>query len=163
MNAETPERADCRYLTDSEWIQSNVTTVPPTSATLSANAERHGKPVDTRNRPLWVQRLENLLSLPHNWDTYGAPQIEPSYISWAFRLLMDIMEDDTPVPLVVPTSRGGLQLEWHTRGIDLEVEFLTPWRLEVSFEDNRRGEAWDTIITCDMSRLHEAISALSSE
>jgi hypothetical protein len=30
-------------------------------------------------------------------------------------LLNGIMLDDTPASSVVPTIRGGIQLEWHTR------------------------------------------------
>jgi hypothetical protein len=34
-----------------------------------------------------------------------------------------ILGPTSPAPRVVPLSSGGLQLEWHRQGIDLEVVF----------------------------------------
>lgn len=39
----------------------------------------------------------------------------------AITVLRDAMTADTIPPAVVPTADGGLQLEWHTKGVDLEV------------------------------------------
>jgi hypothetical protein len=37
------------------------------------------------------------------------------------RLLESTMRDDTPAPWVVPLSDGGVQMEWHERGLDIEI------------------------------------------
>jgi hypothetical protein len=33
------------------------------------------------------------------------------------------MEPSTPAPIMVPTAGGGVQLEWHRAGFDVEVLF----------------------------------------
>jgi hypothetical protein len=81
-----------------------------------------------------VQALKNMLSLAANWDSYGAPPIDPITLSSALEFLCDAIQDDTPAPSVVPTSHGGIQIEWHTQGIDIEVEFLSPTGIRWSFE-----------------------------
>jgi hypothetical protein len=38
-------------------------------------------------------------------------------------VLVEVMDNDAPAPSVVPLSDGGVQLEWHRRGRNLEIEF----------------------------------------
>jgi hypothetical protein len=102
-----------------------------------------------------------LLQLPDNWDKQGAVRVKPAIVQAAMTLLNGIMLDDTPAPSVVPTVRGGIQLEWHTRGIDLEVEFLTPSRIQGLFEDQREGVSWEKELSSDLAPLREAIANLS--
>ena len=94
-------------------------------------------------QPVWlkpvVKVMSELLNLPENWDSYGACRISPAATAFALQLLSETMQTDTPVPALVPTSGGGVQLEWHTRGIDLEVEIRSPGRLYVSYEDHRHN------------------------
>jgi hypothetical protein len=77
--------------------------------------------------PLWfdplMQGLVDLLTLPENWDSYGAPPIVPKIINDAMSLMNGVLGPSSPAPRVVPLSSGGLQLEWHRNGIDLEVVF----------------------------------------
>jgi len=116
-------------------------------------------------RPSWVlqtlQAFSHLLELPQGWDSYGAPPIQPSYIQAALSLLLGVMRDNTPVPSVMPTSRGGVQLEWHMRDVDLEIEFETPSRIQGFFEDRRTGESWQADLSADVSPFVRAISTLS--
>ncbi len=64
------------------------------------------------------------------------------------------------LPFVVPTSGGGIQFEWHTRGIDLEVEVVQPGRIVALFADSRTGEEWEEE-TKDFSLLREALQKIS--
>ena len=57
------------------------------------------------------------------------------------------MRKDLPSPSIVPTSRGGVQIEWHVKGIDLEIEVVTPHRFQASFEDAVTEEGWEKEIT----------------
>lgn len=70
-----------------------------------------------------VQSFMDLLQMPPNWDGYGASQTRPQILHQAFVLLADIMESDAPPPNVVPLSDGGVQVEWHRHGHNLEIEF----------------------------------------
>ena len=108
-----------------------------------------------------IRALEGLLQLPDNWDRCGAPRIDIDIAKGVMSLLSSVMRDDTPAPSVVPTTRGGIQFEWHTRGIDLEVEFLSSVRVRGLFEDLRNGDAWDEDLSVNLAPLTEAIASLS--
>jgi hypothetical protein len=115
--------------------------------------------------PPWLGDLMNelgaLLELPAGWNSYGARQVDPRIAADAVRLLLTVMREDTPVPALVPTSRGGIQAEWHSEAIDLEVEVIGPYNYQVSYEDIRSGTEWEAQITFDLSRLAECVSGLS--
>jgi hypothetical protein len=116
-------------------------------------------------QPAWlipvVKVIGELLNLPENWDSYGARPINPTATAFALQLLSETMRTDTPVPAVVPTSSGGVQLEWHARGIDLEVEIRSPSRLYVSYEDHRHSVEWEGELTSDLTRLGDFLSEFS--
>ena len=104
-----------------------------------------------------------LLQLPDNWDRHGAQRVKPVIVQAAMTLLNGIMQDDTPPPSVVPTVRGGIQFEWHMRGIDLEVEFFSLDRVVVLFEDQRRGISWEKELGSNTELLHHAIESLTGQ
>jgi hypothetical protein len=76
--------------------------------------------------PTWLHVLTGsafrLLALPMDWDSYGGQQVIPKSIEAAIGLLSLFMADHSPLPSLVPTSAGGVQVEWHTKGVDLEIE-----------------------------------------
>jgi hypothetical protein len=112
-------------------------------------------------RPM-LEEFADLLSLPANWDSYGAREIDLSCVKFAFEKLLPLaMRPKTPLPSVVPTTRGGVQLEWHTRGIDLEVEVIAPGRLYAAYEDQRTGQFWEEEIRSDLSKLDQSFDELS--
>jgi hypothetical protein len=123
--------------------------------------------MDDHNRPQWFGSAQaavaGLRALPANWDSYGAPRINEGCAVAALNLLLNVTKANTPRPAIVPTSRGGTQLEWHTRGVDLEVELLTPGRVLASYEDQRTGETWEKELLGDLTALDGAIARLSEE
>src|SRR5487761_353267 len=104
-----------------------------------AHALERGLPSEA-STPEWlaptVEQLSALLTLAPNWDSYGAKPVDPHVAFAALKLLSRVMRGDSPPPSVVPTNGGGLQLEWHVHGIDLEVAIVSPNDFQVSFEDN---------------------------
>jgi hypothetical protein len=77
--------------------------------------------------PAWVEptisSLVGIQSLPDNWDSYGAREINCDLIGQSLAILEQIMETSSPAPSIVPLGDGGLQFEWHRRQQDLEIEF----------------------------------------
>src|ERR1035438_4373800 len=77
--------------------------------------------------PAWLQptikSFLDLLQLPQNWDGYGASQMHEQIVQQALLLLVEVMDNDAPPPSVVPLSDGGVQVEWHRHGHNLEIEF----------------------------------------
>lgn len=117
--------------------------------------------------PSWLKAttaaLNELARLPENWDSYGAGTIRQSYILAAMDLLLRIMRDNTPPPSVVPTNRGSVLLEWHLRGIDLEIEVAAHGQFHVVFEDVREGTEWEADVSShDLTRVIEPVEMLST-
>lgn len=114
--------------------------------------------------PSWVppvvRQLDMFLDLPHNWDSYGAPPPDPRLGFSALRLLVRVMHDNTPAPAIVPLSTGGLQLEWHQQGIDLEIEINEQHRFSMFFRDRRGGEEWQGSIGEDGGPLRQILGEL---
>ncbi len=163
-------------LTDRDSHPANTTTTLSVWATLSdgmpgyqemrlpfAGGECVG-PIQGGSSP-WVMptitALAALLQLRAGWDTRGSPPIQVAYAKSALDVIFAVMRDNTPAPSVVPTSRGGVQIEWHTRGIDLEVEFETPYLIRGFFEDHRAGQSWEKDLSIDQNALVQAITVLS--
>lgn len=106
--------------------------------------------------------LNKLTALPPNWDSYGARQINVSCAAVAFHVLMDAMREDTPAPAIVPTSDGHIQFEWHMRGIDLEVEVISPVDINVMYEDHYSGQPpQELTLSYDLTALNEFVAELT--
>ncbi len=77
------------------------------------------------DRPPWLGQvassLTDIFSLEQNWDTYGAPRIEPTHVIAALELLFEVVGRESPPPWTVPTVRRGVQFEWHLGGVDIEL------------------------------------------
>jgi hypothetical protein len=175
MTTSTAEPEAIDRLTDQDWRASNITSTLPDRATLTVGTAGRREfriqfdgeqlVIGIVHPPAWaepmVQSLGKLLQLEPDWDTYGGSPIDPMCVVAALKLALEVLPDDMPVPSVVPTSRGGLQLEWHTRGVDLEVEFLSATRVCGLFEDADSGTWWEEDLSSDLRPLAEAISKLS--
>lgn len=86
-----------------------------------------------------VQRMIELLELPPGWNSYNAKPIRKENVTFAIDLLGRLMRENTPLPNVIPMVRGGVQFEWHTNGIDLEISIYSPHEVRFAAEDLRQG------------------------
>ena len=117
--------------------------------------------------PDWLEKakvqVEDLGRLQPGWDSYNARPISAIARTAAYGLLGQLSSPRTPEPTLVPTSDGSVQIEWHTRGIDLEIRVLSSTRVSVCFED-LRGEvaSMEDELQYDLTALREAIQALSN-
>lgn len=66
--------------------------------------------------------VESLARLKPNWDGYGAPAISEAAIDRAMDILWTVRR--CVRPRIVPTARGGVQLEWYGVDEEIEVEVL---------------------------------------
>jgi hypothetical protein len=147
MVASLDERRGVReYLSQGDWSVSIDDGATPGS--IQEQQQRH--------KPAWVQHtldaLDALLRLPANWNSYGANPVDPRLAVAAFTLLRDAAGSREPAaPQLVPTTAGGVQLEWHIGGIDLEVEPRPAGRYYLFFEDGphdrrQEGEFGSTLV-----------------
>jgi len=114
-------------------------------------------------RPV-LEAFNTLLGLKPGWDSYRAPKVKPEVGRAAFDLLRDIMRAKTPVPSIVPTADGGVQIEWHTKGIDLEIEVRSATQATAYFEHRATDESWETDLAggLDVRPLTKPIRLLST-
>lgn len=64
-----------------------------------------------------VVALREMRKLGPNWDSYGAPRIEPRAIDQAI-LMLDSLSGNWQA---VPCSDGSVQLEKHDNGFEIEI------------------------------------------
>jgi hypothetical protein len=152
---------------DDSEISSAAFTAEPARTQPRTIATAATYPAPEQSRPSWLDavhaELQELLIYPKGWDSYGAAPVSRTIAASAYNLLQQTAAARMPKPSVVPTSKGAVQIEWHTRGIDLEVCVLDPARLSVSFEDARYPEhSWEKELTFDVTPLKDAMLNLLS-
>lgn len=120
---------------------------------------------DRETAPAWTEELARqlaaFLDLETGWDSYCATAPRLDAVAAAYELVMMLASIQTPPPQAVPTIRGGVQLEWHDRGIDLEVEVHSPFRFEVFYQNARTGEVREEDLMTDLRPLRNWIELLS--
>jgi hypothetical protein len=75
--------------------------------------------------PSWLypalDRLQHLSSLADNWDSYGGRRLADEAVFTALAVIARLLSDESVPPAIVPTSEGGVQLEWYREGDELEI------------------------------------------
>jgi hypothetical protein len=124
--------------------------------------------IDAEPERKWQTEVQkhvlNYAKLPRGWDTYDAPPIGWDAGLFALSILNDFMRPRTPIPQVVPSTAGGVQLEWHEKGIDLELHIMRPYHCELWFKDHRAPDVPPVSmdLTDDYSALRKPFDLLTS-
>ena len=88
------------------------------------------------------KRIAELMQLPANWDSYGAASVDPRIPRLAEDLVEWFAIDGMPPPDVFATSDGGMQIEWHIRRGNIEIEISPTEGTNLYFHDLNGGEPW---------------------
>lgn len=76
--------------------------------------------------PAWLsgvrRKLQELYDLPVGWDGRRARPATRPAVEGTLRVLFAVMRPDSISPHMVPLPDGGVQIEWHANGHDIEVE-----------------------------------------
>lgn len=176
-----PRSLGCDELGQSDWYRPGVSTLleePDRFHTLWKTASplpnhkeeliRIRIELNGSDVPDWLvaamETLCEIIALPSNWDSYGAECIQVQTAFYSLEILAGVVSDSTPIPSLVPSPDGAIQIEWHTMDIDLEIEVEPSGRISVYGED-QRGEV--ELLEEDFRRspthLPEAISGFVSE
>lgn len=102
-----------------------------------------------------INKLEYIFNLPENWDSYGANQIVETSALVSINLIFQLLTKNIPEPSVVPINNGGIQIEWHMRNIDLEIEVQPTSIVSVYMDDlNNEFEPIEFDFDSDEIRSH---------
>jgi hypothetical protein len=122
----------------------------------------------TGDAPAWldptIRTMQQLAALPANWSSYGSRPIEFVAMIRAANVLAEVLEPDGLAPTMVPTLQGGVQLEWHRNGDDVEVEFSPDGAVsDVYVYDRRTDRTWepDQFTPEALQRLKTTINGLA--
>jgi hypothetical protein len=96
-----------------------------------------------------VRSTIGLLSLGENWDSRGARAVSRKSVEEVVRFLHRTAELSLPRPSVVPTCDGRIQVEWHTQGVDLEIESLGMDRFRLYFCNDAEGVETEIDLTSE--------------
>jgi len=107
-------------------------------------------------------RLSKLTRLRQGWDGYDAAPPNISVTAFAMSVLHSVMKPETPAPSIVPTHGGGVQLEWHSGGLDIELMIYRPFEAELSVEFSDGQEPIeDERLTTSFDSLGEVLEKLA--
>ncbi|MCC6809529.1 MAG: hypothetical protein IT381_19020 [Deltaproteobacteria bacterium] len=163
MSATAPRMllTECNY-PSSEGVTAFSEASRSTTVTLRDNT---GGSIDvhvTGEAPQWfvamLEDIQKALVLRANWDGYGAIAVTKEAARSIIMLAANLMRPNTPRPSVVPTNRGGLQLEWHQGGVDLEIRSSMPGVYEAFYCD-ADGE-WERTLFFNFTELTPKLAKL---
>ncbi len=100
----------------------------------------------------WLQRLNHL---GENWDSYGGRPPQDDVIVNALELIGHLLGHDSTPPAIVPTSAGGVQLEWHRAGDELEIRVAPNGEISAFRVNEAAGEVdeLDRVTLSDLGPL----------
>jgi hypothetical protein len=119
---------------------------PTTMADLTVSPPFPGPPAHLHPRPRrwWTRacsRLDELLRLPANWDSYDADPLESQTVDSAKGLLECLGSVlDLPEPSVSPTRIGGVLLQWRSGTKEIEVELVSRDAASFAYADDATSE-----------------------
>ena len=115
--------------------------------------------------PPWLpaaeKRINALLKLQYNWDGEGAACVSFDCAMGAFSFLFSNSMHETPAPQLVPTSAGGIQVEWHINETDFEIRF-DPQGPVTYFYSGAAGRKIEGDVYEELSTVGSLLRALST-
>ena len=151
------------YLRNVRVISSN--TLPsPGMTTVYGAIEFEGRfnPEQELRRRMWaIPTIQAIANLPWKTDTWtsGGSRTQRAAVINMLGVLVEVLDDSTPPPSVVPTRSGGVQVEWHQNGVDFEIEANPRRGVEYYFRspaEEHEGRAWE-----DLSQLVKYAQAVT--
>lgn len=108
-----------------------------------------------------LRRLRSFGALKQGWDSHNAKAIDPRTIELAVCLVRVFHRENIPLPHAVPTPVGGVQLEWETSKVGVEVELNPNGKILFLWENKESGEYVENEIEMDFGALMDSLHKLS--
>ena len=107
-------------------INNNLISIAYTYKGLDINSIAKYRKLELKKRSTIknIDRLRKFYQLENNWDGYGAEKIEGDLINFCLKVIR--LLDDDKQPLINPTGRNSIQLEYEKEdGTYFELEFFS--------------------------------------
>jgi len=104
-----------------------------------------------------LEKICELGTLPPNWNSYRSKAISTDAAVASISILLNLLRPSDPPPSIVPTSRGGILLEWHENGIDLEVDVRSSSQVHLAYND---GDVEEEIDRASLEAIGETLQML---
>lgn len=107
-------------------------------------------------------RLSSLLRLKRGWDGHNGLPGDRATLEFAASVLAKLMLPQMPMPSIMPLSYGGVQIEWHRNGWDVEIEIASPNVIHMYKNEIQSGQETELDIGPDLSQLINEIDVVRS-
>ena len=108
------------------------------------------------------REILELLRLAPGWDLYSSSRISTDAVARARELLEAAVAPGCPPPSILPMARGGIQLEWHLRNLNIEVTIPSEGSpIEVWYEDLLDRSEHEYLVDDDLSPLRDVLTMLA--
>jgi hypothetical protein len=87
-----------------------------------------------------LERMNRLTALAVGWNGHDAQEIKGDMAMSAVTFLANVAYPGIAAPSIVPISDGGVQVEWHRGGLDVEISFSDE-DPGVYVEDRKSGDS----------------------
>jgi hypothetical protein len=105
-------------------------------------------------------KFDELTSLPRGWDGYTAGPVSFTCAQFAANLIERLYTKDVPAPQLVPGSDGTLQIEWHRKQFDVEIDVLGAYEVIATRRNLATDQVEELELEADFTALTEWIAAL---
>ena len=105
-------------------------------------------------------RFEDITGLDTGWDGYGGKSVSFGCANFAANLVERLFVPYVPPPELVPGSDGSLQVEWHRRGISVELDILHPYHVVATLIAKESGQIEEHVLTSEFSLVADWIEQL---
>ncbi|TIX69469.1 MAG: hypothetical protein E5V25_11515 [Mesorhizobium sp.] len=106
-------------------------------------------------------KLDELVKLPTGWDGYAGRGVDFNIAYFAANLLQAIYVPDAASPSLVPGSDGSLQIEWHSNGLDIELDVLGVNQVRCLMSEVGTENEEEATLTVDFKIVREWVKELA--
>ncbi len=109
-----------------------------------------------------IDRLGHLCRLRRGWDGHNGLPANKSTALFASSVIGSLMLPNIPAPSIMPLSYGGIQVEWHRNGWDIEIEIAGPNQVFVYTRELTSGIEQEFSGGANLSRLRQIIDLIKT-